>query len=260
VDLEDAVVLVTGGSRGIGRATSELLARRGADVVIAGRDPAALQEVAAGTGATAIVTDLRPEAAPAALVEEVLDRRGRLDAVVCNAGVGFAGPFPGMGAARIAELVDVDLRAPVLLSHRALAAFRRQALAGGHREHALVFVTSIAGLVGVPGESVYSAVKAGLEAFAALLREELRTDPVLSAVRVATVAPGVVDTEFFLRRGAAYGRRFPRPQPPARVASAIVTALEGDRPRTLVPPWLALPARLSATFPGLYRWLARRLS
>ena len=62
---------------------------------------------------------------------------------------------------------------------------------------------------------------------------------------ITTVLPGVVDTEFFERRGAPYGRRFPRPMPPARVARAVVGALESGRARTVVPRWLAFPAWLS---------------
>jgi short-subunit dehydrogenase len=119
-----------------------------------------------------------------------------------------------------------------------------------------VFVTSIAGAVGVPGESVYSSTKAAVESFAVVLREELRRD----GVGVSTVLPGVVDTAFFERRGAPYDRRFPRPMPPARVARAVVGALESGRGRTVVPRWLSFPAWLSAAAPGTYRTLARRLS
>jgi short-subunit dehydrogenase len=258
MELSGAVVLVTGGSRGIGRATAELAARRGARVVCAGRDGAALRQVADSCGAQTVEADLSEPGAAAALVTEVLDRWGRLDAVVVNAGVGHAGPVAEMTDERIAELVDVNVRAPMLLARNAVAAFRDQA--DDRRERGLVFVTSIAGLVGVPGESVYSATKAALESFAVLLREELRADPRTTSIGVSTVAPGVVDTGFFARRGADYDRRFPRPMPPERAAAAVVTALEQGRPRTVVPRWLAVPARLAAIAPRTYRALARRMS
>jgi short-subunit dehydrogenase len=256
VRLDGAAVLVTGASGGIGAATAELLTRRGARVLLAGRDAAALGEVGRRCRAPSVIADLRRPGAADDLVGEVTARFGRLDAVVAAAGIGHAGPVAGMSAQRVADLVDVNARAPLLLARSALDAF-------GDRpsdEAALVFVTSIAGLVGVPGESVYSATKAAVEMFAELLREEVRADPALHGVQVSTVAPGAVDTAFFARRGAPYDRRVPRPLPPDRVAAAVVRALESGRPRTVVPAWLRLPARLATTAPDVYRTLARRLS
>jgi short-subunit dehydrogenase len=234
VQLSGAVVLVTGASGGIGRA--------------------------ARCGGTVLIADLRREEGPAALVTQVLASYGRLDAVVANAGVGHAGPVADMTPERVAEMVDVDVRAPLLLAWHALTAFRGQAAAGNSRIRGLVFGTSIAGLVGVPGESVYSASTAAAESFAVLLREELRDDPALSDVQVSTVAPGVVDTAFLPRRGVPYDRRSPRPILAERAAEAVVSALETGRPRTVVPRWLAVPARLSTAAPGVYRALARRMS
>ena len=260
MQLENGVLLVTGGSHGIGRCTAELLAGRGAHVVCVGRDETALRQVAAACGAVPLVADLGLAGAPDDVVDRVLERFGRLDAVVANAGVGHLGPVVDMTAERVAELVDVDVRSPLLLARSALVAFRDQAAAGNVRERGLAFVTSIAGLVGVPGETVYSAGKAAVQGFADLLREEIRVDPRLTGVAVSTVVPGVVDTEFFARRGAPYGRRRPRPVPPARIARAVVDALERGTPRTVVPRWLALPAWWSAALPRSYRFLARRLS
>jgi NAD(P)-dependent dehydrogenase (short-subunit alcohol dehydrogenase family) len=241
VELARRVALVTGASRGIGAATCAALTRRGAVVVAAGRDETALAGVAAASTVVADAAD--PDAAPA-LVAAAVDRHGRLDAVVANAGIGWAGEFAGMDPARITELVDVNLRAPMLLARAALPVLRRPG--------ALVFVTSIAGLVGVPGETVYSVTKAGLETFATLLREEV------DGVTVSTVAPGAVDTGFFTTRGVPYDRSFPQPIPPGQVAEAVVEAIATGRERRVEPRWLAVPARLSATAPKTYRALARR--
>ncbi|HVE31856.1 MAG TPA: SDR family oxidoreductase [Mycobacteriales bacterium] len=241
VELAGRVVLVTGASGGIGAATCAALTRRGAVVVAAGRDETALAAVAA---ASTVVADAADPAAAPALVATAVDRHGRLDAVVANAGIGWAGEFAGMDPARITELVDVNLRAPMLLARAALPVLRRPG--------ALVFLTSIAGLVGVPGETVYSVTKAGLETFATLLREEL------DGITVSTVAPGAVDTAFFTNRGVPYDRSFPRPIPPGQVAEAVVEAIATGRQRRVEPRWLAVPARLSATVPKTYRALARR--
>jgi NAD(P)-dependent dehydrogenase (short-subunit alcohol dehydrogenase family) len=234
-------VLVTGASRGIGAATCAALTARGALAVAAGRDERALAGVEA---ASTVVADVADPAAAPTLVQAALAAHGRLDAVVANAGIGFAGEFATMDPDRITELVDVNLRAPVLLARAALPVLTRPG--------ALVFVTSIAGLVGVPGETVYSVTKAGLETFATLLREEV------SNVSVSTVAPGVVETGFFDTRGAPYERGVPRPIPPARVAAAVVDAVATGRARRIEPRWLGVPARLSAAAPRTYRALARR--
>jgi short-subunit dehydrogenase len=256
VRIDGAVVLVTGASSGIGRATAHLLAARGAHVVAVGRDAVALRDLAESIGGTALTADLRLPATADRIVAAARAARGRLDGVVANAGIGHAGPVAEMTAEQVASLVDVNVRGTLLLARAAAEAFREQAAAGDRRDRGLVFVTSIAGAVGVPGESVYSATKAAVESFAVVLREELRAD----GVDVGTVLPGVVDTRFFERRGVPYGRRLPRPMPPERVARAVVTALQSGRPRTVVPRWLAVPAWLSAALPRPYRALARRFS
>jgi len=244
--LAGSVVLVTGASRGIGRATAELLAARGATVVGTGRDETALRSVADRTGGSYLVADLAEPDAAQRLVRHALDRHGRLDGVVANAGAGHVGTFAQMAPADIVRLVELDLRAPMLLARAAAPVLP----AGG----ALVFVGSIAGAVGVPGETVYSACKAGLAAFAELLGEELRE----RAITVSTVLPGVVDTDFLRNRAEPYDRRFPRPMPPDRVARAVLAALTGGDVRRFEPRWLAIPARLAGALPGTYRRLARR--
>jgi len=251
VRLAGAVVIVSGASRGIGAATAELLAARGATVVGIGRDEPALGELARSCGISVLVEDLREPHAAEQVVRRTVATHGRVDAVVINAGVGHAGAVVQMPAERIAELVDVNVRGAIQLAAAGAGAIRDT----GSGEGAIVFVTSIAGVVGVPGESVYSASKAALEAFAPLLREELRAD----RIAVCTVLPGVVDTEFFRTRGVPYERRFPRPLPPERVARAVLYAVQSGRPRQIVPRWLAIPAWLSAAAPGCYRWLARHL-
>jgi NAD(P)-dependent dehydrogenase (short-subunit alcohol dehydrogenase family) len=236
------VVLVTGASRGIGAAVCAALTARGDTVLAAGRDRAALAGV---PSASTVSADVRDPAAGQLLVDTAVGRYGRLDAVVASAGLGWAGPFAEMPVDRLAEVVDVDLRAPLLLARAAVPVLP----AGG----GLVFLGSIAGLVGVPEEAVYAAAKAGLEMFAAMLREQH------PALVVATVVPGAVDTGFFATRGRPYDRRVPRPLDPAVIAAAVLAALDRGG-RSIRPRWLAVPARLSAAAPGTYRRLARRFS
>jgi short-subunit dehydrogenase len=258
--LTGATALVTGGSSGIGAATARALAGAGARLLIAGRDPARLRTVAGQTGGIALACDLAAPGGPADLAAAAQraaatlprapgagETTAGIDILVNNAGVGWAGPIGEIAAEKIAELVTVNLTAPMQLT-RLLAPGM---IARGRGR--VVFVSSIAA-TGVRGEAVYSATKAGLGSFAESLAYELNGHD----VRVSVVVPGVIDTPFFDRRGRPYGRKRPGPQPPERVARAIVSCLERDRDVCYVPRWMRLPAWLHGAAPGTFRALATR--
>jgi short-subunit dehydrogenase len=248
MQLAGAVAIVTGASSGIGRATVAELRRRGAEVVAVARTETALAAVADETGATPVVADVRDPEHAHHVVRATTERHGRVDLVIANAGIGHAGAFVDMPPERIDELIAVNVRGPMLLARAAAPAM---AAGGGG---ALVLVSSIAGALHVPRETVYSATKAALEGFAEPLREELRAVD----VSVMTVLPGVVTTPFFDRRGTPYERGFPRPIPAERVATALVRGVERGATRVIVPRWMALPVWLRGAAPGVYRTLARR--
>jgi short-subunit dehydrogenase len=245
--LHGSVALVTGASSGIGRALVERLTAAGSVVLAAGRDRDRLADLAARTGATPLVADLSEPGAARELAERALARHGRVDVLVNNAGIGWAGAFAGMPAGAADAVLTVNLRAPVELTRALLPGMV-------HRGGQLVFVGSIAGRVGVAGETVYAASKAGLDVFAESLRLELAG----SGVHVCVVVPGVVDTAFFGRRGQPYARRRPRPLPPGRVADAVVEAVSRGRAEVYLPRWLRTPVVARAVLPGAYRRLARR--
>jgi short-subunit dehydrogenase len=258
--IQGTVALVTGASSGIGAATARLLAAAGARVLAHGRDAgrlASLVEQAgrAGSAGTAPVTALPADLAAGGgadgarrLAEAALDAAGRVDILVNNAGAGLAAPFTATAAGTVAELVAVNLTAPVELTRLLLPGMLER---GGGQ---LVYVTSIAGRMGVAGEAVYAATKAGLDTFAESLRLELAG----TGVRVGVLVPGVVDTAFFARRGRPYDRRRPRPLPADRVAAALVRAIATGRDERYAPGWLRLPVAVRALLPGTYRRLAGR--
>ncbi|WP_106180526.1 SDR family NAD(P)-dependent oxidoreductase [Prauserella shujinwangii] len=228
--------VVTGGSSGIGAATATELARRGAGVVVVGRDGRALGDVAVPLGGRVCVADLaEPEAA-----DRVAGEAGDVDLLVCNAGVGWAGRFAEMPPEDIDRLVRVNLLSVLHLVRAVLPGMLRR----GHGH--VVLVSSIAGCMGVAEEAAYSASKAGLHVLAGSLRHEVAG----RGVGVTVVFPGVVDTAFFDRRGAPYPRRRPRPVPAERVARALVAGVERRRAEVFVPGWLRLPARLRGLAPG----------
>ncbi|SEF96285.1 hypothetical protein SAMN02982929_01122 [Saccharopolyspora kobensis] len=235
--LRGRTALVTGASSGIGAATAGELAANGCELVLVGRDRQRLAEVAERCGGRALAAELTDEAG----LDLVVTAARQVDLLVHCAGVGWAGDLASMPAERVAELAAVNLTAPMLLTSAVLPELRRRR---GH----VVFVSSIAA-VGVRGEEVYAATKAGVRAFAESLR--------LDGIGVTTVFPGAVRTPFFA--GRRYDRRFPRMLTAQEVASALVRGVQRGRAEVFVPAWLAVPARLQGAAPGLFRGLARRL-
>jgi short-subunit dehydrogenase len=246
--LEGSIALVTGASSGIGRALSPLLAARGALLALAGRDAAALAEIAERTGGQPLAADLASPGGAERLAGLVLERFGRVDLLVSNAGAGWAGDLVAMPLETADRLLALNLVAPVRLTRLLLPGMLERG--SGH----LVYVTSIAGATGVAREAVYAATKAGLATFADSVREEVAG----SGVTVSVVVPGVVDTPFFDRRGSAYDRSWPPPIRPERVARALLRAISSDRAEVFAPAWVRVPARLKGAAPGVYRRLALR--
>jgi short-subunit dehydrogenase len=246
--LEGSIALVTGASSGIGRALSPLLAARGASLALAGRDAAALAEIAERTGGQPLAADLASPGGAERLAGLVLERFGRVDLLVSNAGAGWAGDLVAMPLETADRLLALNLVAPVRLTRLLLPGMLERG--SGH----LVYVTSIAGATGVAREAVYAATKAGLATFADSVREEVAG----SGVTVSVVVPGVVDTPFFDRRGSAYDRSWPPPIRPERVARALLRAISSDRAEVFAPAWVRVPARLKGAAPGVYRRLALR--
>ena len=190
-ELDGWVALVTGGSRGIGRAISVDLARHGADVAFTyrtdndGAKVTAKQIESAGRCALAIKADGRDEAAPGKAVMDVVGRFGRIDILVNNAGVNKDGVVWKMSDEAWAEVVDSDLGAAFRYTRAVVPIFRE---AGVGR---IVNVSSINGLRGKFGQSNYAAAKAGLIGFTKSIARELGGFGITANV----VAPGLIETE-----------------------------------------------------------------
>ena len=185
------VAIVTGGSRGIGRAIVERLAADGADVTFFYRgNAAAAAEVvaavtAAGGKATAEQLDVRDSAACAAAVERVADRCGRIDILVNNAGITRDNPLAAFEDADVAEVLATNVTG-VFNVCRAVVPYMTSQRAG-----AIVNLSSVAGDKGGRGQTNYAASKGAINAFTRALAVELAP----RKVRVNAVAPGVIDTE-----------------------------------------------------------------
>ena len=185
--LEGKVALVTGASRGVGAAVARALARERVSLALASRsgDDLGIENAVAGP------TDVRNPADLERIVAETLDRFGRLDIVVANAGVGAYGPFVELDLEVLEEIVDVNVKGTLYTIRAALP----HLLATGAGD--IVTVASVAGLRGLPLESVYCASKSAQVGFTRSLDHELRE----RGVRCSNVCPGGVATDFAMGRG-----------------------------------------------------------
>jgi NADP-dependent 3-hydroxy acid dehydrogenase YdfG len=185
--LEGKVALVTGASRGVGAAVARALARKGVSLGLASRsgDDLGLDGVVAGPA------DVRRPADMERIVGETVDRFGRLDIVVANAGVGAYGPFVELDPEHLEEIVDVNVKGTLYTVRAALP----HLLAAGEAD--VVTLASVAGLRGLPLEAVYCASKFAQVGFTRSLDHELRE----RGVRCTNVCPGGVATDFAMGRG-----------------------------------------------------------
>ncbi|MXR50178.1 SDR family NAD(P)-dependent oxidoreductase [Halovenus sp. WSH3] len=189
-ELDGEVAIVTGASSGIGEATAEALAARGASVVLAARRETELEALAdrieAQEGDALVVpTDVTEEEDIDALVEATLDEYGAIDILVNNAGVMLLEPVERADRENFRQMVEVNLLGLMNLTHAALPTMQEQG--SGH----IVNVSSTAGRRANANSSGYNATKFGVNAFTEALRQEVTTD----GVRTTIIEPGAVDTE-----------------------------------------------------------------
>jgi NADP-dependent 3-hydroxy acid dehydrogenase YdfG len=189
--LAGRIVAITGASAGIGRAVAQQLAAEGATVIASARrgdrlDALASAPVGGGGRIVACPGDVTNEADMQALVAHAVDVGGRLDVMICNAGIGYHGALDETSTDAMRRLVDVNLMGTLYAAHAALIAMRRQ----GHGH--IIAVSSIVGRRGVGGSSVYAATKAGQVAFIESLRAEFVGTPFHASV----VLPVSTRTEF----------------------------------------------------------------
>ncbi|WP_245665297.1 SDR family NAD(P)-dependent oxidoreductase [Actinoplanes subtropicus] len=225
---------ITGGGRGIGAATAAALARAGCRVVIGDLDVAVAERTAAKIGARALPLDVTDRAAYTKFLDEVESREGPLDVLVNNAGI--------MPLARIedepdqvtARILAVNLHAAIHGTREAVTRMRPRGR--GH----IVNVASVVARAPGPGAATYAATKAGVLAFSAAVRAELRG----SGVAVSCVLPGLVATEL----SAGIEVRGYRPIPPETVAEAIVRVVRRPRPETYVPARVGVLLKIGSLF------------
>ena len=187
-NLEDKTVIITGGSEGVGAAAARQFAAAGANLVLVARTKKKLEliveELRGQTNVMSVAMDVRDEDACVNLFKKASFEFGAVHVLVNNAGIHNRGPIENLAAEDLGSMIDVNLKAPIILSRLAIPYLKESG--GG----VIVNVASLAGRVPVPNAAAYSASKFGLRAFTFALGQELEG----SGIKLAVVSPGPIDT------------------------------------------------------------------
>jgi short-subunit dehydrogenase len=225
MDIADRVIIITGASSGIGLATARHLSTLGARLVLAARDGDTLRTLETELpGSVAFPTDVTKPKEAARLVEETLARFGQIGVLVNNAGRGMAKPVEHIDLDEYAQLLELNVLAPLRLMQLVIPRMREQG------EGQIVNISSQASTKYIPFIAGYASTKSALNNLSLTAREELAKD----GITVSIVKPGIVDTDFgqntpspepnALRRGPD-GNLLPHVIAPTAVAAAVADVI-----------------------------------
>ncbi len=240
------IAIITGAAGGIGSATARLLHAKGFIPVLADINKKGAERLASELGGDSlpVACDITSVASVKALVKKALQRFGRIDVLVNNAGIIFPGLFENAKHIEIRKQIDVNLLGPVCCAREVLPQMIRQG--SGH----IVTISSLAGIVPETYSSIYTATKFALRGWSLTLGLELRQ----RGIRVSAVFPDSVNTPM-LRYEAAHGGSpltfLNPPQSPETVARAVLTAIVKRRPEVCVPAGTGFFSRLIMAFPSM---------
>jgi NAD(P)-dependent dehydrogenase (short-subunit alcohol dehydrogenase family) len=235
--LSGKVVAITGGARGIGKATATALVAKGSRIAIGDVDLALAEETAAGLGGgtIALPLDVTDRASFESFLAETERQLGAVDAVINNAGIMPVTPLVEESPDSVRRQVDINLHG--VITGTQLAIERLRPRGSGY----IVNIASQAGKAGIPGIATYSATKHGVVGLSEAVRAELRG----SGVEILCVMPTVVNTELT----SGVGQKWVKPIEPRDVAEAIVEAMEVPRFDVFVPKANGVLYRLLVLLP-----------
>ena len=246
---KDKTVIVTGGSQGVGAAAARLFADAGANLMLVARGKKDLEKMAEElrdrTRVEVFAMDVSDPDACVDLFKKANFEFGRVDVLVNNAGSHRRGPLESVDVADLGTMIDVNLKAPVMLTRIAIPYLRE---AGGG---AIINVGSLAGRTPLPGSATYAASKAGLRAFTRSLPDEFAD----SNIKLAIVSPGPIDTGFIMSDiDGVSDLTFSQPISKAEdVAQAILDLCGNDQVELSMPRLSGVLTTLTYLMP----WLGR---
>jgi short-subunit dehydrogenase len=248
---EDKTVVITGGSEGVGAATARRFAEAGANLVLVARNKKNLERIAeelrGKTRVETITMDVQDLDACVNLFKKAEFEFGAVHVLVNNAGFHERGLAESVSVADMGTMIDVNLKAPIVLSRLALPYLRKSG------DGAIVNVASLAGRTAVPGAATYSATKFGLRAFTIALADEVKD----AGIKVAAVSPGPIDTGFIMSNiDEVTDLTFSQPISTAdEVAMEIMKLCVNKKIERSMPPISGLLTTLTYLFPSFARFM-----
>lgn len=248
-------IIITGASAGVGAACARAFAIQKANLVLVARGQQGLdiieEELSAQTKVLTVAMDVSNVEQCLALLVKAEEEFGTVDVLVNNAGMHSRGDLETVDPADVGAMVDINIRAPLVLSCAAIPYLRRTGGGG------IVMVGSLAGMAPLQGAATYSGTKAGLRAFAYALADEMRG----TRIHVGVVSPGPIDTGFIMDEiDKVEDIVFSQPMSsPGDVADAVLKIAAGDKLEIPMPAASGKLTNLGYLFPRLRRYLRPKL-
>ena len=250
------IALVTGAASGIGRALTLELARAGAQLYLLDVNEFGLAEVVSlakreGVEVIGRRCDVSQPSEISGSVKDVLDRWGKVDLLINNAGITYYGKTDAMTADNWQQMLAINLQAPIQFTHELLPTLLQQ------DEAHILNVASILGLVGLARVAAYSTSKFGLVGFS----ESLRAEYGRRGLGVTALCPGLVDTNLFSAAQLGQDRQEPKQPPsfllatPEKIAACAVRAIRKNKRVVVLQPYARLLHTTKRFVPGLLDWL-----